>query len=80
MYLNCLNIKFNDNSGEYIYDSYLPAKATKTYHQELQKRLEKLYQFVQISLVGRIDLISFLGKKDFITFNDDTTRITHTYT
>ena len=36
-HLNCLNIKFNDDSDGYICNSYLRSKATKTYHRDLQK-------------------------------------------
>lgn len=41
--------------------------------------MSKPYQFVYTNLVGLINPISFLGKKYFFTFIDNTTKITETY-
>lgn len=79
-HLNRLNIKLDDDSDGYICDSYLQAKATKTYHRDPQKRSKKPYQFVHTNLVGPIHLIGFLGEKYFFTFTDNATRMTETYT
>lgn len=79
-HLNRFNINYEDNSHDYIWDSYLQAKTTKTYSCETQKHIDQLYQFIHPDLVGPINLIGFLGEKYFFTFTDYTTRMTEIYT
>lgn len=72
-------MKYNHNSHGYIYNSYLQAKAMKTYNHESQKRVNKPYYFIYMDLVSQINSISFSGKKYFFIFEDNITRMIKIY-
>lgn len=80
IYLNCLNISYTNNSGRYIYDSYLRAKTTKIYYHDPQKQAKWPYQYIYIDLVKSINLIGFVDKRYFFTFTDDATWMIDIYT
>ena len=79
-FLHYFEILFVDNSKDYICDSCYKAKATKVYNRAPQKCAQQPYQFVYIDFVGSINLVGFSGKQYFLTFTDDCTRLTQTYT
>lgn len=79
IHLNWLNIKYENNSYDYICDGCLWVKVTKSYNCDSQKHSNRLYQFIYIDLVGPINSINFVGEKYFIIFTDNTTRMTETY-
>lgn len=51
----------------------------KIYNHESQKQADQLYQFVYTDLVGPINSINFSGKKYFLTFTNNTTRMIEIY-
>lgn len=79
-YLNELGISFVNDGKDHVWDSCQRAEATKIYNQEPQERSQHPYQFIHTDLVGPITPTGFSGERYFLTFTDDCTRHTETYT
>lgn len=79
-YLNEIQVPFTDDGKDYLCDSWQRAKATTIYNREPQGQSQHPYQFIHTDLVGPITQTGFSGERYYLTFTDDCTRHTETYT
>ena len=80
-YLRRREINCSDDSKRHVCDSCERAKATKVHNCKPQKKGQQPHQFIRYTdLVGPINPIGFTGERYFITYTDDATQFTDTFT